>query len=115
MGRQEIEIDVKAIQPDVRDDSNGDLKSVSSDDALLLSMGKAPELRRCAPIYAPIIFATADIVKSLQFLDTMRLSSDDDVFMVLQCCALLYCFRYWGTNGDGTYFHGDSITPLIDK
>lgn len=38
--------DIKVIQPDVQYDSNGDQKSVSSDDALLLSMGKEPELRR---------------------------------------------------------------------
>ncbi|KAH9215443.1 hypothetical protein DL95DRAFT_461272 [Leptodontidium sp. 2 PMI_412] len=37
--------DIKVIQPNVQYDSNGDQKSVLSDDALLLSMGKEPELR----------------------------------------------------------------------
>lgn len=38
--------DIKRIRPDVQYDSTGDQKSVSSDDALLISMGKEPELKR---------------------------------------------------------------------
>lgn len=46
MGIEDTDIDIKDVQQDVPSDENGDLKSVSDDDALLLSMGKEPQLKR---------------------------------------------------------------------
>ncbi len=47
MGVEETaDIEINNIQQDLPSDESGDLKSVSDDDALLLSMGKEPELKR---------------------------------------------------------------------
>ncbi len=46
MGIEDTDINITAIQQDVPSDENGNLKSVSDDDALLLSIGKEPELKR---------------------------------------------------------------------
>lgn len=62
MGIEETETDIKAIQSDVQYDSNGDQKSVSSDDALLLSMGKEPELKRLAKFVRSCLLKYADVI-----------------------------------------------------
>lgn len=45
MGNEEMGNDIQAIA-DNASAENGDVKSISSDDALLISMGKEPELKR---------------------------------------------------------------------
>jgi hypothetical protein len=46
-GREGIEpVNDNVLVTQLRTDSDGDIKSITSDDELLLSMGKAPELKR---------------------------------------------------------------------
>jgi hypothetical protein len=48
MGTEKTEDGIEAVAPVYTGDGSdqGDLKSVTSDDALLMSMGKEPELKR---------------------------------------------------------------------
>ncbi len=61
MGVEEVETEVKTAPPAIQYDSNGDQKSISADDALLLSMGKEPELRRSVKFGPSCLFEYADM------------------------------------------------------
>jgi hypothetical protein len=74
-----------------------DLKSINSDDALLISMGKAPELRRVYNFWTRMARQISLRVdeRLISSIFSMCIPDHDIVQLVLFDCALLDNLRYW--------------------
>ena len=89
-----------------REDSLEELKQVSSDDALLMAMGKKPELRRVYNFWTCMLpgflMRLVSLARELQRLDVLTfrprsvcLPDHDFLQLVLLGCPLFYHLRHW--------------------